>query len=133
MAVVNYGPAFAIGSEVGFSSNLTTTSLTDVVVTGMTITPAAGSYLVLFSTFLRHSNGNATINMSIYVGGVQVATSNRQAIPFVGALSAITQSMPLAINEWITVDGTQAIDVRWKTSTGTATAGAGTFTIVKLG
>lgn len=120
-------------TEVSFSSNITTTSTTDVSLTGMTITPPAGTYLVLFSTWLTHSNGNATITMSLYSGGVQKTDSIRVAIPFVGALSAITQDMPLSINGVVTVTGTQAIAIEWHTSTGTGTAHNGTLDILKIG
>lgn len=119
-------------SEVSFTSNVTTTSTTDVVFTGMTITPPAGTYLVLFSTWLTHSNGNDTITMSIYAGGVQKADSVRTAIPFVGALSAITQDMPLSINGIVTVNGTQAIAIEWHTNAGTATAHTGTLDILRI-
>lgn len=119
-------------TEVSFSSNLTVTSTTDVLMTGMTITPVAGTYMVWFSTWLTHSNGNATITMSLYVGGVQKADSIRVAIPFVGALSAITQDMPLATNALVTVNGSQAIAIDWRTSTGTATAHHGTLNILRV-
>lgn len=119
-------------NEVSFSANITTTSATDVLLTGMTITPVAGTYLVIFSTWLTHSNGNATIPMSLYVGGVQKADSIRTAIPFVGALSAITQDMPLTINGIVTVNGSQAIAIEWHTSTGTATAHHGTLNLLRV-
>lgn len=120
-------------TEVSFSSNITTTSTTDVLLTGMTITPPAGTYFTIFSTWLTHSNGNATITTSLYIGGVQKADSIRVAIPFVGALSAITQDMPLSTNAIVTVNGSQAIALEWHTSTGTATAHNGTLNILKIG
>lgn len=120
-------------SEVSFSSNITVTSTTDILLTGMTITPPAGVYLVIFSTWLTHSNGNDTITMSIYVGGVQKTDSIRLAIPFVGALSAITQDMPLTTNGIVTVNGSQAITIEWHTNGGTGTAHNGTLNILKVG
>lgn len=120
-------------TEVSFSSNITTTSATDVVMTGMTITPSAGTYLVLFSTWFTHSNGNATITTSLYNGGVQKADSIRITIPFVGALSAITQDIGCSINSIVTVNGSQALAIEWHTSTGTATAHSGTFDIINIG
>lgn len=119
-------------AETTFTSVLTTTSTTDVLLTGMTTTPAAGTYLVIFSTWLTHSQGNQSITMSIYVGGAQKADSIRAAIPFVGALSAITQDMPLATNGIVTVNGSQAIAIEWHTTAGTATAHNGTLNIVRL-
>lgn len=120
-------------TEVNFSSTLTTTSGTDVLLTGMTITPPAGTYLILFSTWLSHSNGNATITMSLYSGGVQKTDSIRVAIPFVGALGTTTQDMPLALNGVVTVNGSQSIQIQWHTSLGTASAHSGTMNILKVG
>lgn len=133
---ISYGSIAVQGlsnSEVSFSSNITTTSTTDVLLTGMTITPVAGTYLVIFSTWLTHSQGNQSITMSLYVGGVQNTGSIRLAIPFVGALSAITQDMPLSTNAIVTVNGSQAIAVDWHTTAGTATAHNGTLDIIKIG
>lgn len=122
-----------LNTEVSFAANITTTSTTDVVLTGMTITPLAGTYLVLFSTWLTHSTGNDIVTMSIYSGGVQKTDSIRAAIPFVGALSATTQDMPLATNGVVTVNGAQAIAIEWHTNAGTATAHNGTLNILKIG
>lgn len=120
-------------SELSFSSNITTTSSTDVVLTGMTVTPPAGTYLVIFSTWLTHSNGNATVTMSLYVGGVQKADSIRVVIPFQGSIGSITQDIPVSTQGQVTVNGSQAIAIEWRTSTGTATAHNGTFNILKIG
>src|SRR5258708_38157036 len=64
--------------QTAFSSTITTTSASDVVMTGMTTTPAlAGTYLVIFSTWFTHSNGNATVTFSIYANAVQSAGTIR--------------------------------------------------------
>lgn len=119
-------------SENSFSSNITTTSATDVLMTGMTTTPVAGTYLVIFSTWLTHSNGNATITVSIYSGGSQKADSIRVAIPFNGSVGSITQDIPLATNGIVTVNGSQAVAIEWHTSTGTATAHNGTLNLIRV-
>jgi|SRR6185312_1887755 len=119
-------------NELTATSNVTTTSTSDVAFTGMTQTNAAGKWQCLFSTWLTHSNGNASITMSYYVGGVQSANSVRSIIPFVGALSAITQDIPVTMHGIFTVNGSQAIAIEWHTSTGTATAHQQTFDCVRL-
>jgi len=134
--ISSYGGIWQQGlynQEVSFTSTLTTTSTTDVLLTGMTITPPAGTYLVIFSTWLTHSQGNQSVTMSIYAGGSQVAASVRAAIPFVGALSAITQDMPLTTNGIVTVNGSQAIAIEWHTTAGTASAHTGTLDVLKIG
>lgn len=122
-----------VATEVAFSSNITTTSTTDVVLTGMTITPISGTYLVMFSTWLTASAASNVHTMSIYVNGVQNAGSIRAAIPFSSASLAATQDIPLSTNAIVTVNGSQAIDIRWRTSAGTATAHNGTLDILKVG
>lgn len=119
-------------TEVGFSSNITTTSASDVVITGMTITPSAGTYMVWFSTWLTHSVGNATVTISIYSGGVQAATTVRTTLPFTGAVGGANNGTAIATNGQVTVNGSQAITIEWHTSTSTATAHAGTMDILRV-
>lgn len=118
--------------EVGFSSNITTTSTTDITITGMTITPSAGTYLVWFSTWLTHSNGNDTVTISIYAGTIQSVTTVRTTTPFSGAVGAANNGISHSTNGSVTVDGTQAINIRWHTNAGTATAHAGTMDILRI-
>lgn len=120
-------------TETGFSSNITTTSASDVVLTGMTATPPGGTYLVVFSTWLTHSNGNATVTVSIYSGGVQSTATIRTTIPFTGAVGGANNGQGLGTNGIVTVNGAQAITLEWHTSTGTATAHNGTMDIIKIG
>lgn len=120
-------------SDLVFSSNITTTSATDVVMTGMTATPPGGTYLVIFSTWLTHSTGNATVTISVYAGGVQQADSIRTTTPFCGAVGAANNGIGHSTNNIVTVSGSQAIALEWHTSTGTATAHNGTFNLIKIG
>jgi hypothetical protein len=120
-------------SEASFSSNITTTSATDVVLTGMTITPPAGTYFVTFSTWLTHSTGNATVTISLYVGGTQNAGTIRTTVPFTGAIGGANNGMGISTNGIVTVDGSQAIALEWHTSASTATAHNGTLDILKVG
>jgi hypothetical protein len=119
-------------NEITSTSNVTTTSASDVAFTGITYTPVAGTWQCIFSTWLTHSSGNATITMSYYIGGVQNAASVRTIIPFVGALSAITQDIPITMHGIFAVNGSQAIAIEWHTSTGTATAHQQTFDCLRI-
>lgn len=118
--------------ELPFSSNITTTSTTDVVLTGMTTTPVAGTYLVVFSTWFTHSNGNDTVTYSIYAGGVQSAPTVRTVVPFTGAVGAVNDGLEAGTNGIVTVNGSQAITLEWHTNAGTATAHAGTMDVVRF-
>lgn len=110
-------------TETTSTTPVNTTSGTDVLMTSMTVTPVAGTYLVLFNTDLNSNNAGAAISISYYVGGAQLAVSQRKVIPFDGgALSAAAARGMGCLQSRITVNGSQAIEVQWSTSGGTATA-----------
>ncbi len=120
--------------EVSSSSNATTTSGTDAVLTGMTLTPAAGTYLVLFTGTTTSNQAGAAITESFYIGGVQRADSVRKISPFDGGtLSATSARGDVSISGIVTFDGLTSISVEWSTSGGTATAGPRTFSAVQIG
>lgn len=120
-------------NEISFTSTITTTSTTDVVLTGMTITPPAGIYFVSFSTWMTNTTGNQTATVSIYAGGSQKASSAMTIIPFSGAVGSINGGVSVATNGIVTVNGAQAIAIEWHTAGGTASAHNGTFDIIKIG
>lgn len=78
------------------------------VVTGMTITPVAGTYLVWFGGSTDASESNF-VECKIRFGGTDVAASLR-TVP-VTILAAGTTRATLATLARVTVDGSQAIDV----------------------
>jgi hypothetical protein len=104
--------------EATSTTTTTTTSGTDVLLSGLTLTPPAGTYWVIASTDLLHSNNGAEIYISIYVDGVQIAHSERM-IENPRWTNASWEGFTQAL---VTVDGTEAIELRWRTNTGTATA-----------
>jgi hypothetical protein len=116
-------------SQVTSVTTATTTSVTDVLMAGMTITPPAGQYTVFFSTTFQHSNNGSTIYCSIYAGGVQELYSEKmiQSPRWVNAgYAGFTQAI-------VTVNGAQAIECRWRSSgLGTATALARSMMIVRV-
>lgn len=127
-------PTYFYSDEVSATADTTTTSATDVQLGSMTITPPAGKYLVFFSTSVRCSSNGAIVTSSTYSGGVQVAHSERQTIPFIQGVIVgnTTTDQVLASNCRTTVDGTQAIETRWRTSAGTATAHERTMNILRV-
>lgn len=106
----------------------TTTSATDVVIVGMTLTPAAGTYVAIFSSSgLNSGNGATRMFFSIYSGGSQVTHSEREL--------GIAASANVAIHTaaTVTVNGSQAIDVRWRAVAGTNTVHERSLTLIRLG
>lgn len=122
------GQATATGST-------TTTSGSDVLINSMTATPPAGTYLVWFNTTLRSNSNNQTVTVSIYSGGSQVAESSRQCSPQFtsgGLGGAPSLDFPIATGARVTVNGSQAIEARWRTTGGTATALQRTLMYLKV-
>lgn len=112
-----------ISNEITSVTPVNTTSGTDAVMTSMTTTPAAGTYLVLFNTDINSTNAGAAISFSYYLAGSQIAATLRKIIPFDGGALSATAARGLAsLQSIITVNGSQVVDVRWSTSGGTATA-----------
>ncbi len=111
------------------TGNITTTSTTDVLMTGMQIANVpAGRYLLSFGTSLSVST-TATVNTSIYAGGTIVANST---LPFARGSQAVTAQHAYS-NFVITLASTQTVEIRWRTSTGTATANTNRYlTLLKV-
>lgn len=107
---------------------------TDTLLAGMTLTPLPGQYLTWFSCDLNSAAAGDVVSISIYVGGVQKADSLRKTMPFAGGtLTSGSQRVGIATNGIVTVNGSQAIEIRWSTSAGAPTAAARTLNILKVG
>lgn len=107
---------------------ITTTSLTDVTVTNMTLTPGAGSYIFWFSSDVSNINNNRDIFVSLYVNGVQVLDSERN----IHVDNAVERSCAV-LNGMITgVTAGQVVDVRWRVSANTGSMGNRSLTLLKV-
>lgn len=111
-------------TKISTTGAITTTSATDVVMAGITLTPLAGTYQVRFTTSFTHSANNANIFFSIYAGGAQDAASEMEVRPTIQG--GVTPTLALVLSgstlAEVTVNGSQAIEVRWRTSASTATS-----------
>lgn len=119
-------------TEVSATSDTTTTSSTDVLMTTMTLTPVAGKYFVSFSTTVDHSAQSVDVVVSIYVGGSLKTDSVRSVVPRFNGIGANSLSPSVCTNGIVTVNGTQAIEIRWKVASGTGTAHQRTLDIIKV-
>jgi len=120
-----------VPSEATATGTTTTTSATDVQMDSMTLTPGAGTYLVMFSTSAAHSDAAGALYVSIYANSVQVAASERRRTA--ADLKQIGMVVPLATQAVVTVSAAQVIEVKWRTSVATATAYQRTMTLLKIG
>jgi len=96
-------PAYSrLLSAAGLAS---TTSLTPVVIPGLSVTPPAGTYLVVVHATLRNTNNANSVAVAINAGGVLVPDSGTsQASNDFGSLTTLGRA---------TVNGAQSIDAIW--------------------
>lgn len=126
-------PNTLITTEVTATGGITAGTGADTLMTSMTITPVAGTYIAWFDCDLQCATTGASTTFSFYVGGSQVAASVRKVAPFDGGtLSSLNARCGVAIHGTLTVNGSQAIEVRWSASNGTNTAAARTLTILRV-
>jgi hypothetical protein len=119
------GPSSA---EANATGDTTTTSLTDVLVNAMTLTPAAGTYLVLFTGSAQNDSATSMVWANIYAGGTLVGSSEREM-----GLKQADNAAPFACVARVTVNGAQTIEGRWRTDKGTATMHERSLAILKVG
>lgn len=109
--------------EITATGTITTTSSTDAVMTSMTETPPAGTWLYMFNCDVISNNFNQTLSFSFYLAAVQIAVTKRQLIPYDGGtLGGTTARDIVQLQSIITTTGSQVVDVRWSSTAGTGTS-----------
>lgn len=107
------------------TTNITTTSTTYVTVTGMTLSPAVGTYHVWGRIgSAAHTTNNAQVFLAIAVAGTAVTSTISMGIPFIqgGVTPSLAEPWPMVTFGEITITSGQAITLAWRTSAGTAQA-----------
>lgn len=121
------------------SSTASTTSSTYSLISGMTITPPAGKYLVLFSCSAATTSVNGTGDVALFSGGSEVTDTARRvacetAILGLITLSTILIAAPINTQAIVTVDGSQAIEAKFRENDNdTFQIGSRRLTILKIG
>jgi hypothetical protein len=93
----------------------TTTSTSDVVMSGMTVIPEAGTYMVFFSGDLSHSANRGEIYVSLYASRYLVKGTTRYHLhPRWASYSFCTFAV-------LSVNGAQPIEGRWRVVSGVGT------------
>lgn len=124
------GSSALTSSEAGSATDTTTTSSVYVAMNSMSLTPGAGTYLVIASTSVEGTFANSYVRAALFANGSEVANTMRESKQ---ESSIINTSMPLSTQAVVTVGAAQAIELRWKVTGGTATAHARSLTLVKIG
>jgi hypothetical protein len=107
------------------TSGASTSSPSDVLVPSMTLTPAAGTYQVWFSGSVDASG--ETVFLSIYSGGAQASGSESTASATFGA-----HDEPFCCVARVVVNGSQAIEGRWRVSANSVNIGDRTLMIKRV-
>jgi hypothetical protein len=108
------------------TANTSTTSATFSVITGMTTTPAAGTYLVLFSANCNTTGANTNGDIQLHVDAVAVGETLRN-VGNTASFGTTTVSVSISFQAVVTVNGAQAVDVRFREN------GGGTFNVSNRG
>jgi hypothetical protein len=118
-----------ISYNITSTTAFTTTSATDVIITGFTITPVAGTYAVFVNGSWTNQGGPGTIQTStIYNNGAAVADSVRPSSP----IQSLDPSI-MATQTITQVTGGQAIAVYVKTSSNSLTVNQRSMVLIRLG
>jgi len=103
------------------SGTVSTTNTSDVLIPGMSLTPPAGTYLVSFDISVDRRSNDGQAFISLYVGGSQESDSERQFQTGKGGAGRNTIGV-MSISEYpVTVNGSQAIEARWRRAGGGGT------------
>jgi len=128
-----------IAWQSGFASSLsnynvtsqtlfTTTSSTEVIITGFTVTPTAGTYSVWANSSMQSSGASSTIQGSLYKNGSQVADSTRSM-----KVSGSNTPMIYSTMSVIQFNGTDTCDLRVQTSSATLSVNNRSMLLIRLG
>lgn len=109
-------PVIASADVVTASTTTTTTSTTAVALDFMSVTPPAGTYLITAMVTLGLSANASLGYIQIYSGGVAqgVEMNMRRGNQNIQTV--------VAAQAKVTVNGAQAVEIRWRVSAGTGTA-----------
>ena len=98
--------------------NTTTTSTTPVALNAMTLTPAAGTYMVFFSTYTV-CNTYDHVFVQLYIDNTSIPAEVREGTGREATtLGTNPVFNPTAIIAPVTVNGAQAVNIRWWTNSG---------------
>jgi hypothetical protein len=118
--IINYN----ITSTTAFS----TTSATDVLVTGFSVTPQAGTYAVWVSSTCTNTVNNSLNNLTIYKNSTAATDSKRT---YQTGSSNVT--FQLASQTIIQVNGTDVVSARVSRNSGTFTINGRSLLLIRLG
>lgn len=108
-----------------------TSSTSYITIVGMTTTPASGKYLVTFSSSGSTNNGGNDCDYAIHIDG-DIVSHSRRSFAYMGAAHTNDYIVAMHTQAVITVNGSQAINVKYQISNGTFTLLERSMILLKL-
>jgi len=131
LKLANYPVSSTIAySETTLTTTTSTTSASYIVVNGMTFTPAAGTWLAIYSAAGMISSKETSSFFGIFNNGTIVSNSERCVNQ--GGNHDHPFDMPVYTATMVTTTGSEAIDVRYKTADGTFTMKTRSLVLIKM-
>lgn len=109
-------------------SNVETSTTSTTNVSLISTTPVAGTYMVLVNTMSFNNTNNTNGTFGLYVNGVLVANTEVTV-----ARGSQTAPLPYSITVPVTVNGSESIEIQWRTSSGTLTNSLRSIVLIRLG
>lgn len=103
--------------QITYIASFTTTDNIGALVTGLTFTPAAGTYKVVFSGGAYSQNNNSAATMTVQIDGSPVANATRTVMSGGGPTSSM--QVGFCLETEVTVNGSEAIEARLAAGVGT--------------
>jgi hypothetical protein len=109
-------------TDLAFDGGFAGTSSTSfVLMPGMTITPPAGTYLITFDGTLASGGAGQSLFVAIFAGGVELTETARAMIPNPVGSTTPSPTTPFVCVGVATVDGSEAIEGRFRVANATFT------------
>jgi hypothetical protein len=105
-------------NRVFYPGTVTSTVNVDTLIPGMTLTPAAGKYLAFVGGAINSSVKSRSMYINVYAGGVVVPGSEIEFDPAEPSVSSPFAMVAIEID----VNGSQAIEIRWRVDSGSPPA-----------
>lgn len=119
-------------NEATSASGMSIGSTTDVLITSMTITPPAGVYRVIFDATVSVGTAGSSLGFAVYAGGT-INTNSNKSFDVLGGVAPGGGDNWYGTSAVVTVDGSQAIEIRGRRSAGTTTVNQRNLFILKVG
>lgn len=100
----------------------------DVTITGMTVTPVAGTYFVFYDGGIQITGNNNTVRTSIYKGGVLVTSSLRTIASSVSTFNTTHQTKDI-----IQFDGATICEIKVARSSNSLTINGRSLILIRMG